>query len=83
MRFTKMHGGGKRLCVRRLSCARPPADPAALARRMSDRHCGIGGDGLILIRPSPCRRADADVQRGWVRGRDVRQRHSLRRQVRL
>jgi len=29
-----------------------PADPAALSQRMSDRHFGIGGDGLILITPS-------------------------------
>jgi len=33
------------------------ADPAALARRISDRHCGVGSDGLILIEPSD--RADA------------------------
>jgi len=33
------------------------ADPAALAREISDRHYGVGGDGLILIEPSV--RADA------------------------
>ncbi len=39
---------------------RLPADLADLARRMSDRHFGIGGDGLILIRPSA--EADARMQ---------------------
>jgi diaminopimelate epimerase len=29
-----------------------PKDPATLARKMSDRHFGVGGDGLILICPS-------------------------------
>lgn len=27
-------------------------DPGALAKRLSDRHTGIGSDGLVLIRPS-------------------------------
>lgn len=37
-----------------------PADLPELARRMSDRHYGIGADGLILIRPSDG--ADARMQ---------------------
>jgi diaminopimelate epimerase len=60
MRFTKMHGIGNDYvyvdCVR----SRPPADPAALARAVSDRHFGIGSDGLILICPSE--RADVRMR---------------------
>ncbi len=60
MRFTKMHGIGNDYvyvdCVRQ----KPPADPAALARAVSDRHFGVGSDGLILICPSE--RADARMR---------------------
>ena len=49
MRFTKMHGLGNDYvyvdCVTGLT----PANPAELARQVSDRHFGIGADGLILI----------------------------------
>ena len=52
MTFTKMHGIGNDYvyidCVRQ----KPPADPAALARQVSDRHFGVGSDGLILVMPS-------------------------------
>src|SRR3954468_8233373 len=52
MRFTKMHGIGNDYVY--LDCVRnpPPADPVALSRAISDRHFGVGGDGLILIGPS-------------------------------
>ncbi|MCC6124482.1 MAG: diaminopimelate epimerase [Pirellulales bacterium] len=60
MRFTKMHGAGNDYVY--VNCfAEPfPTDPAALARRVSDRHFGIGGDGLILICPSE--KADARMR---------------------
>jgi len=35
-------------------------NPAALAQVISDRHCGVGGDGLILITPS--RKAEARMR---------------------
>src|SRR5438132_4085701 len=38
----------------------PPPDPAALSRVISDRHFGVGADGLILICPSE--RADARMR---------------------
>ncbi len=60
MRFTKMHGLGNDYvyvdCVRN----RPPANPAQLSQAVSDRHFGIGSDGLILICPSE--RADARMR---------------------
>src|SRR5882757_3330086 len=49
MRFTKMQGLGNDYVY--IDCVRqpPPRDPAALARCISDRHFGVGSDGLILI----------------------------------
>ena len=60
MRFTKMHGAGNDYVY--VDCfAQPlPDDPAELARQMAHRRFGVGGDGLILIRPSPV--ADARMQ---------------------
>jgi len=57
MKFTKMHGAGNDY-VYVDGFAEAVAEPAALARAVSDRHRGIGGDGLILILPS----ARADVR---------------------
>jgi diaminopimelate epimerase len=52
MHFTKMHGAGNDYVY--VDCFRQaiPRDPAGLSRRISDRHCGVGSDGLILICPS-------------------------------
>lgn len=48
IRFTKMHGAGNDyIYVNTLEC--PVAGPERLAREWSDRHKGIGGDGLVLI----------------------------------
>lgn len=60
MRFTKMHGAGNDYVY--VDCfAQPvPEDAPDLARRIADRHFGVGGDGLILIRPSDV--ADARMQ---------------------
>ena len=49
MRFTKMHGIGNDYVYVNCFDVPFPQDPAELARRMADRHFGIGGDGLILI----------------------------------
>lgn len=60
MRFTKMHGLGNDYVFVSTFDQDPPADPARLAVDVSDRHLGIGGDGLILIMPSE--RADARMR---------------------
>jgi diaminopimelate epimerase len=52
MRFTKMHGAGNDYVYVDCFAETMPADPADLARRIADRHFGVGGDGLILICPS-------------------------------
>lgn len=51
MKFTKMHGAGNDYVY--LDATRQAVDdPAALAVAISDRHFGVGSDGLILILPS-------------------------------
>jgi diaminopimelate epimerase len=50
MRFVKMHGiGNDYVYVDAFN--QNIAHPEALARRVADRHFGIGGDGLILVAP--------------------------------
>jgi diaminopimelate epimerase len=60
MRFVKMHGLGNDYVY--VDCVRhpPPRHPAELSVKVSDRHFGIGGDGLILICPSE--RADVRMR---------------------
>ena len=52
MRFTKMQGAGNDYVYLNCFDEPLPTDPAGLARRVSDRYFGVGGDGLILICPS-------------------------------
>ena len=60
MLFTKMHGAGNDYVY--VDCFRQslPADAAGLARQIAHRRFGVGGDGLILFRPSDV--ADARMQ---------------------
>jgi diaminopimelate epimerase len=60
MRFTKMHGAGNDYVYVNAFEERLPENLAQLAIAVSDRHKGIGSDGLILIRPSTV--ADARMQ---------------------
>jgi diaminopimelate epimerase len=51
MKFAKMQGAGNDYVY--VNCFEETvADPAALARQVSNRNFGIGSDGLILIMPS-------------------------------
>ena len=76
MKFTKMHGIGNDYVY--VNCFEEKVeDPAALAKFVSDRHFGIGSDGLILIKPS--KNADftmdmynADGSQGEMCGNGIR-----------
>lgn len=59
MRFTKMQGLGNDYVYVNLF-EETVRDAPALARRISDRHFGVGSDGLVLIGPSE--RADFRMQ---------------------
>ena len=76
MKFTKMQGAGNDYVYVDASREKV-SDPAKLAVRISDRHFGVGADGLILICPSE--RADArmemynaDGSRGEMCGNGIR-----------
>ena len=76
MKFTKMHGLGNDYVY--VNCFEEKIDnPPAVARFVSDRHFGIGSDGLIMINPS--KTADfememynADGSRGEMFGNGIR-----------
>ena len=57
--FTKMHGAGNDYVY--INCFEQQIDdPTALSILLSDRHKGIGGDGIVLICPSDS--ADAEMR---------------------
>ena len=61
IRFTKMHGcGNDYIYVNAMLYDIP--DPAAAAIAWSDRHKGIGSDGLVLIGKSPVPEADFSMR---------------------
>lgn len=76
MKFTKMQGLGNDYVY--VNCFKEKIDnPPELARRISDRHFGVGSDGLIMINPSD--KADfememynADGSRGEMCGNGIR-----------
>lgn len=62
MQFTKMHGAGNDYIY--VDCFRQPipADPPRLSQAISDRHFGVGGDGLVLITPPADSKHDARMR---------------------
>jgi len=58
LQFVKMHGLGNDFVV--VTAERIVSDPEDLARRVCDRHFGIGADGLVFILPSV--RADLQMR---------------------
>ena len=78
MKFTKMHGTGNDYVYVNCFAENLPADERpALAKQLSNRHFGVGGDGLICIGPSDA--ADfqmdmynADGSRGLMCGNGIR-----------
>ena len=61
IRFTKMHGAGNDYIYVNTLLYRVP-DPEKAAIAWSDRHKGIGSDGLVLIGQSPVPEADFSMR---------------------
>ena len=76
LEFTKMHGIGNDYVY--INCFKEKVEnPESLAIKMSDRHYGVGSDGLILIQPSviaDCKMSmyNADGSEGMMCGNGVR-----------
>lgn len=76
MRFTKMHGLGNDYIF--LNCMEgTPDDLPGLSRRLSRRHFGVGGDGIICVCPSDradfrMRMFNADGSEGAMCGNGIR-----------
>ena len=74
VRFAKAHGLGNDFILVEARLA--PPEPAAWARRLCDRHRGIGGDGVLLHAPATdgvhMRLLNADGSDGEVSGNGLR-----------
>ena len=75
MLFTKMQGAGNDYIF--IDARSMDADWPSLAKAMSDRHFGVGGDGIILILPSDranlkMRMFNADGSEGEMCGNGIR-----------
>lgn len=78
MRFVKLQGAGNDyLFINGFEVKIPEEELPELARRMSERHFGVGADGIILILPSKkadfrMRMFDADGTEGEMCGNGIR-----------
>jgi diaminopimelate epimerase len=76
MKFTKMHGCGNDYVY--VNCLKEKIEhPAEVAQKISNRHFGVGSDGMILICPSEIadfrmRMYNADGSEGAMCGNGVR-----------
>lgn len=75
MKFTKMHGAGNDYVY--VNAMSEKRDWAALSAAMSDRHLGVGSDGLIIALPSDSadlrmRMFNADGSEGEMCGNGIR-----------
>ena len=60
MKFTKMHGIGNDYVY--VNCFQEKVDnPSEVTKFVSDRHFGVGSDGLILIKPSQIADCEMDM----------------------
>ncbi len=75
MKFTKMQGAGNDYVY--VNCFEEEViNPEETAKFVSDRHFGVGSDGLILIKPSQCADFEmamynADGSRGEMCGKGI------------
>ena len=77
IKYTKMHGCGNDYVYVDCMNGNIPSDPNGLSVRISDRHKGVGGDGLVLICPSGkadafMRMYNADGSEGRMCGNAIR-----------
>lgn len=77
IKYTKMHGCGNDYVYVNCLDGKLPDDIPSLAVKISDRHKGVGGDGLVLICPSDkadafMRMFNADGSEGKMCGNAIR-----------
>ena len=72
MKFTKMHGTGNDYIYVN-GFVEKIENPSELSRKLSDRHKGVGSDGLVMILPSEKCDFRMRMFNSDGRSRDVRQ----------